>query len=106
MQHVVGERRTFAPPQICGKSRAMNVSDMAAVFQRAVYKLLSLMLVLIAGVHPLADVAQAQPGPAVKMSRNGICHERGSRYYGQTVHYTAYPSIRACLNAGGRMPRN
>jgi len=47
----------------------------------------------------------AQSGPAVKMSRNGICHPRGGTYYGRTIHYTPYPSMAACIRAGGRAPR-
>jgi hypothetical protein len=62
-------------------------------------------LLLVVGPLPWATAATAQAGPEVKMSRNGICHVRGSRYYGQTIHYTPYPSIKACINAGGRMPR-
>jgi hypothetical protein len=47
----------------------------------------------------------AQSGPAVKMSRSMICHPRGGTYYGRTIHYTAYPSMAACIRDGGREPR-
>lgn len=44
-------------------------------------------------------------GGAVKLSRTGICHAPGTTYYNQTTHYTGFPSLQACLNAGGRMPK-
>ena len=39
-----------------------------------------------------------------KMSRSGICHAPGTRYYSQTKYYTAYSSLSKCLAAGGRKP--
>ncbi|MDD5759886.1 MAG: thermonuclease family protein [Desulfobulbaceae bacterium] len=44
-------------------------------------------------------------GPAVKKSNSGICHQRGTTYYNQTKNYTAYDSLKACLDSGGRMPK-
>jgi hypothetical protein len=41
----------------------------------------------------------------VKMSKSGICHAPGSTYYQQTKHFTAYLTLKDCLNAGGRMPK-
>ncbi|MCT4625853.1 DNA/RNA non-specific endonuclease [Halodesulfovibrio sp.] len=41
----------------------------------------------------------------VKMSRSGICHDRSSRYYSRTKHFTPYRTLKECLNAGGRLPR-
>lgn len=49
--------------------------------------------------------AIAQSGPAVKMSKTGICHPRGGSYYGRTQNYTPYPSMEACIKAGGRPPK-
>ena len=43
--------------------------------------------------------------PTVKMSRSGICHDQSSRHYNRTVNYTPYPTVSACLAAGGRLPR-
>lgn len=40
----------------------------------------------------------------VKMSNTGICHAPGTTYYNRTTHFTAYSSVNACLNAGGRLP--
>ena len=47
-----------------------------------------------------------QNSPEVKLSRTGICHVRGSRYYEQTKNFVGYPNIEACLRVGGRLPRN
>ena len=41
----------------------------------------------------------------VKMSKSGICHAPGSTYYKQTKNYTPYPTLKDCLNAGGRIPK-
>jgi hypothetical protein len=41
----------------------------------------------------------------VKMSKSGICHAPNSTYYNQTKHFTPYPTLKDCLNAGGRMPK-
>jgi|13_taG_2_1085334.scaffolds.fasta_scaffold11663_7 hypothetical protein len=42
----------------------------------------------------------------VKMSNSGICHTPGSTYYSRTHNYKSYTSLSACLNAGGRRPKN
>jgi hypothetical protein len=41
----------------------------------------------------------------VKMSKSGICHAPNTTYYKQTKHFTPYPTLKDCLNAGGRMPK-
>lgn len=46
--------------------------------------------------------ASAADGPAVKMSKTGICHPRGGTHYSRTKNYTPYPSMDACIKAGGR----
>ena len=49
--------------------------------------------------------ASAQPAGAeapVKMSRTGICHERGTVHYQQTIYFQPFDSMEACLKAGGR----
>ena len=46
--------------------------------------------------------AQSEP---VKMSKTGICHAPNTTYYKQTKHFTPYPTLKDCLNAGGRMPK-
>lgn len=47
-----------------------------------------------------------QSGPEVKLSRTGICHIRGSRYYAQTKNFVAYTNLDTCIRAGGRLPAN
>jgi hypothetical protein len=42
--------------------------------------------------------------PSVKKSKRGICHVRGSQGYEQTLNFTAFQSLEACLAAGGRLP--
>ena len=41
----------------------------------------------------------------VKMSKSGICHAPNTTYYNQTKNFTPYPTLKDCLNAGGRMPK-
>ena len=43
--------------------------------------------------------------PAVKKSSTGLCHAQGTRYYAQTLKYTPYDSIEACLASGGKLPK-
>lgn len=43
--------------------------------------------------------------PAVKKSKNSICHEKGSTYYSRTKKFTSYPSMKACIKSGGRKPK-
>jgi len=50
--------------------------------------------------------AAATADVAVKKSRNGICHERGTAGYEQTVHFKAFDSLAACQKSGGRLPKN
>ena len=47
----------------------------------------------------------ANAADPVKMSKSGICHAPGSHYYNQTKHFTPYPNLKDCLNAGGRLPK-
>jgi len=41
----------------------------------------------------------------VKQSSSGICHPPESSWYDRTKSYSAYDSIQACLDAGGRLPK-
>ncbi|MGQ9425590.1 HNH endonuclease family protein [Gilvimarinus sp. F26214L] len=43
--------------------------------------------------------------PAVKLSKSGICHDSRSSWYSRTQSFTPYPSLEACLAAGGRLPK-
>ena len=51
------------------------------------------------------DAVLADDEPPVKMSKSGICHERGSTYYSKTKNYTAFNTMEECLRAGGRRPK-
>lgn len=59
-------------------------------------------------VPPRPAPAPSSPpssGGVVKLSKNAICHAPGTTYYNQTKNYTGFPSLQACLSAGGRMPK-
>lgn len=43
--------------------------------------------------------------PIVKLSRSGICHTTESHSYHSVASYTAYSTVEACLDAGGRLPK-
>jgi hypothetical protein len=43
--------------------------------------------------------------PPVKKSSSGICHDRKSQYYEQTKKFTAFQTIKACIDSGGRLPK-
>jgi endonuclease YncB( thermonuclease family) len=51
-------------------------------------------------------IAAPPTEPAVKKSRAGICHERGTTGYEQTIHFRAFPTLDACIKSGGRPPKN
>jgi hypothetical protein len=59
----------------------------------------------LGGIVGLPSETAAQDGPAVKMSKTGICHPKGGSYYNQTKNYIPYPSMDACIKAGGRPPK-
>ena len=61
--------------------------------------LMALALIVSAVAH-----ATAGSGP-VKKSRSGICHCPGGQHYSRTNNFTAYPTIEACLDSGGRHPK-
>jgi hypothetical protein len=61
-----------------------------------------LWLAACASLPPSAHAQAADTKPAVKMSRSGICHERGSVHHRQTIYFESFPSLEACLAAGGR----
>lgn len=44
--------------------------------------------------------------PPIKLSRNGICHERGTSAYAATLQYEPFETLADCLKAGGRAPKN
>lgn len=52
-----------------------------------------------------APAVKTSKGGVVKKSRSGICHDRSSPYYHRTKRFTAYNSVEACLESGGRLPK-
>jgi micrococcal nuclease len=65
-----------------------------------------LVLVAILLAAASASIAATRADAAVKKSKHGICHERGTFGYQQTVHFETFASIEACLKSGGRLPKN
>ncbi len=63
------------------------------------------LLTAILLVTGSASIAAVPSDAAVKKSKAGICHERGTPGYLQTIHFKAFGSIAACLNSGGRLPK-
>jgi hypothetical protein len=53
---------------------------------------------------PAAMMAADNPG-VIKKSQSGICHAPGTTYYAQTLRFTPYETLAACLASGGRLPR-
>ena len=47
--------------------------------------------------------AETRAEPAVKKSRAGICHVRGTPGYVQTRRHEAFQSLERCLASGGRL---
>jgi hypothetical protein len=41
----------------------------------------------------------------IKKSKTGICHAPGTTYYNQAKSYTAYKTLKDCLDSGGRLPK-
>ena len=63
-------------------------------------------LIIWAVIFAVAASVDANAGePEVKMSKSKICHAVDSTYYSRTKNYTAFETIDACLEAGGRLPK-
>jgi hypothetical protein len=60
---------------------------------------------IILFIEALFISMSAYASEPVKMSKSGICHAPKTTYYKQTKNYTPYPTLQACLTAGGRMPK-
>ncbi len=57
-------------------------------------------------IVPTKSIATSSTNfPSVKKSLTGLCHALGTRYYTQTLNYTGYNSIGACLASGGKLPK-
>lgn len=57
------------------------------------------LFILILG---LSNNAQA----LVKKSKSGICHDTYSPYYNRTKNFRSFSTLQACLDSGGRLPKN
>ncbi len=42
----------------------------------------------------------------IKKSSSGICHDYSSASYKRTKKFTAYDSVKQCIESGGRLPKN
>ena len=42
----------------------------------------------------------------VKKSKSGICHDTQSSSYNRTKQFSAFDTLEACLDSGGRLPKN
>lgn len=66
-----------------------------------------LLLPLLVCSVALSAGAALQSGstsqPSVKKSTSGVCHAADSRFYERIKHFTAYNSLKACLDSGGKM---
>ncbi len=62
--------------------------------------LITVLSMLLAAQAVIAE--NSATDPAVKMSRSGICHERGTVHYQQTIYFEAFDSMESCLAANGR----
>jgi endonuclease YncB( thermonuclease family) len=47
----------------------------------------------------------APPNGPVKKSRNNICHDTASPGYRTTTNFESFPTLAACLQSGGRRPK-
>ena len=64
---------------------------------------------LIAGLVVFAVATtvyfEVKHSPRVKKSPAGLCHDRHSLYYPQTLNYEPYASLVGCVSSGGRVPQ-
>lgn len=59
-------------------------------------------------IFVLLSAIAATPAAAdlVKKSGSGICHDQYSTWFERTKNFTEFGSLAACLETGGRLPRN
>src|SRR5690606_23017470 len=68
---------------------------------RALLNMIAIALILVTLSVPNA-IAQS---PTVKMSNSKICHDKSSPHYARTKNYKSYDTLKACLDASGRLPK-
>jgi hypothetical protein len=69
------------------------------IMTKNLFCILSLML-------PLVLLSGNADAATVKKSKSGICHDTHSSYYSRTKNFTPFDTLQACLNSGGRLPKN
>src|SRR5262245_44741074 len=92
-------------PLECGTSAMPAPPDFHGLLERRWVRRGSVVILCLAAWLGFGTVARAEATdtePAVKLSRGGICHERGTVHYQQTIYFQAFDSMQACLAAGGR----
>jgi hypothetical protein len=52
-----------------------------------------------------ANAKAADAEPAVKRSKNNICHDKTSSSYKRTSDFTEFKSMDECTKSGGRPPK-
>jgi len=67
----------------------------------AVFLILGIASAIFSGSASASDI-----DPAVKMSKSEICHATDSSYYNRTKNFTSFESLKECIDAGGRLPKN
>lgn len=92
-------------PRVLTGARPQKL-EQTRVHQMGVQLIRGSLIVAVLLVIGPASMATVVPGVPVKKSRAGICHERGTPGFEQTIHYKAFASIEACLKSGGRLPKN
>ena len=54
----------------------------------------------------LVTVSCLSQAELVKQSKSGICHDSSSAWFNKTKNFTAFDSVKNCLENGGRLPRS
>jgi hypothetical protein len=62
---------------------------------------------VLSGLLTLATLfPQGAFAELVKKSNSGLCHDQHSSYFERTKRFTEFGSLAACLDSGGRLPKN
>lgn len=66
-----------------------------------VFLILGILSAIFSGSASASEV-----DPVVKMSKSEICHAVDSSYYKRTKNFTSFDTLKDCIDAGGRLPKN
>jgi len=66
-----------------------------------VFLILGVLSAIFSGSASASEVE-----PVVKMSKSEICHAVDSSYYNRTKNFTSFETLKECIDAGGRLPKN